>query len=134
MPKTHSFCKDDSEDMDKISENLGAERRTRVFDSSKSVTLQGPLFQDIFMQKRYLLNNTRMTIRLDRSPLEFVLLNLEAAGSYKLQLEDVVLKVRMIELNPATQYAISKSLETKPALYPYTRRDIRVENLPVGFN
>jgi len=39
----------------------------------------------------------------------------------------------MIELYPRVQYDIAKKMETSPALYPFNRREIRVDNLPVGF-
>lgn len=78
--RSQGYFKDDAGDMDKIAENVGAVRRSKLFDSSSSVELQGCLSDDIFMQKRYLLNNTRMTIRLDRASLDFTLLNLEATG------------------------------------------------------
>jgi len=132
--RAQGYYKDDSTKMNKVTLNTGSVLRHSLFEKSKSVELQGPLLEDIFMQKRYLLNNTRMTIRLDRASLPFTLINLEANTNYKLKLEDVVFKVRMVELNPTVQYAIAKSLQVRPALYPYTRREIRVENLPVGFN
>jgi len=105
--RASGFFKDDAPDMDKISKNVGAGLRYKLFDGSKTVELQGSLLEDIFMQKRYLLNNTRLTIRLDRSSLPFTIMNLEPTGNYKLKLLDVVFKVRMVELNPITQYAIS---------------------------
>ena len=131
--QAQGYFKDDSKDMDKITENVGGARRNKLFQKSNTVELQGPLYEDVFMQKRYLLNNTRLTIKLDRMPQEFILMNLETAVSYKLTLQDVVFKARMVDLDPSVQYSIARTLETQPALYPYTRREIRVENLPIGF-
>lgn len=131
--RAQGFWKDDSDQIDLIDQNVGANFRRDLFQRSNYVELQGPLYEDIFMQKRYLLNNTRLTIRLDRTSADFSLLNLEAAGVYKIHLEEVIFKAHMIQLNPVTQFAISKSLETKPALYCYTQREIRVENVNAGF-
>lgn len=131
------FSKDDADDMNSIAKNVGAGHRSRLFKQSRSVVLQGPLYEDIFMLKRYLLNNTRMTIRLDRTTPQFYLMYDETAGDgsdYKVKLEAVVLKARMIELKPWALYAIGKTMETKPALYPFVQREMRVLNLPVGYS
>ena len=131
--QAQGYFKDDSDDADQITGNVGANKRQKMFEKSNSVELQGPLYEDIFMQKRFLPNNLRLTIKLDRTSQEFFLLNLEPTGSYKIHLEDVIFKARMVELYPPVQYAIAKKMENKPALFPYTRREIRVDNLPMGF-
>jgi hypothetical protein len=131
--RAQGYYKDDADDMDKIQENQGGLRKKLLFEKSVSVELQSPLHEDIFMQQRFLPNNTKVVMKLDRTSDAFALMNLEAAGEYKIVIEDIVFKARMVELTPEAQYSISKTLETRPALYPYTKREIRVENLAKGF-
>jgi hypothetical protein len=131
--RAQGYVKDDSDQIDLIELNKGAQIKKDLFQKSNIVEFQGPLYEDIFMQKRYLLNNTRLTIKLDRTSNEFALINHEPTGSYKIHLEEVMFKAHMIQLDPRTQFAIGKSLETRPALYCYTQRDIRVENINTGF-
>jgi hypothetical protein len=131
--QAQGFFKDDRDDMDKVDTNPGALERQELFAKSQSVVLQSPLYEDIFLQQRLIPNNTRVTLKLERASNAFALLNLEAAGDYKIVLQEVIFKARMVELYPDVQYSISKTLEARPALYPYTKREIRVENLAKGF-
>ena len=86
--RTQGYVKDDSQEIDLIDQNKGSNVRRDLFQKSNLVEFQGPLYEDIFMQNRYLLNNTRLTIKLDRTSNDFVLMNLEPTGSYKIHLEE----------------------------------------------
>jgi hypothetical protein len=131
--QSQGFFKDDGDDMDKIANNTGAYHRAKLFAKSNTVELQSCLYEDIFMQQRFLPNNIKVSIKFDRTSHDFALLNLEPTTDYKVELQDVIFKARMVELYPEVQYSITKMMETRPALFPYTKREIRVENLQAGF-
>ena len=111
----------------------GLEWRFNFTRKSQSVDLEGPLYLDLCQQDRYLLNGVAVNIKMWPSEKSFYLLSPEPdADKYKVVIEEAKLQVCVVKVKPEIMMAIEESLKVAPALYPYTRSDIRTIALPQG--
>lgn len=112
--------------------NDGFIMRSVYVAKSKSVTLSGPLLEDIFDLDRFIVNGIDVGIKLFRNNPNFVLMSDESGVGYKIILEDVYMKVCKLRINNALILAHAKQFEKKNALYPYTKSEIRQTSISVS--
>ena len=121
--------------------NQGFAKRSEFIQNGKQFVLSGPIFADIFMNDRLLLNMVDLKVVLNRSNPKFCLMDLSgpAGGTApavkpEVKLTDVILKIRKVKVNQAVSDGIEHMLKQTPALYPIRRVECKIltvpENLP----
>ena len=82
--------------------NQGFAKRHTFIENSKKFTLSGPVFTDVFMSDRLLINMLDLKVVLNRSYNEFCLMDKNSSPKNpKVELTDVVLKVRKVKVDQA---------------------------------
>ena len=132
---TQLFYKDTYMFMDSTQVNTGQNGgltdRWTLTNKGQICEMEGPLHVDIMKQDRLLLNGVRMDITLFPSTDEFVFM-VGTNVSYKVEIMDVILKMEHNRMSPTILNAHSENLMKEQALYPYTRSEIKVFNIPQG--
>jgi hypothetical protein len=105
--------------------NEGLYWRYQLFKGSKSVDFEGPLLEDVLQLNRYLLNNMKVQIKLYPSQKQFFIMSEEATKDYKVEIQDIVFKACMVKVNPSVILGHAKAMETRNALYPYTKYETK---------
>ena len=96
--------------------------------------LSGPIFADIFMTDRLLLNMMDLKVVLNRSSDAFCLFEKgnDPAIEPKVQLSDVVLKVRKVKVDQSISDGVERMLKQTPALYPIRRVECKILTIPAN--
>jgi hypothetical protein len=81
----------------------------------KTFEMEGPLYSDIFQQKRLLLNGLELGIKLYPSSDNFRLMS--ATSEYKVEVTDAVLKVCYVKVSPGILLGHSEAMKIGPAKY-----------------
>ena len=117
--------------------NQGFAKRSKFIQNSKQFVLSGPIFADIFMTDRFLLNMMDLRVVLNRSNNAFCLMDLSNASDPtkpqvkpKVQLSHVELKIRKVKLDQAVSDGIERMLKQTPALYPIRRVECKILTVP----
>ena len=118
--------------------NQGFAKRSKFIQNSKQFVLSGPIFADIFMTDRLLLNMMDLRVVLNRSGPEFCLMDKTGEGTNnkpylvkpKVQLSHVELKIRKVKLDQAVSDGIERMLKQTPALYPIRRVECKILTVP----
>ena len=113
--------------------NVGFAKRSKFIQDSKKFSLSGPIFSDVFMGDRLLLNGMTLKIVLNRSSDEFCLMDQNDPGSKvnpKVKLIDVVLKIRKVKVDQAVSDAMGLLLLKSPAIYPIRRVECKFLTIP----
>ncbi|XP_041372810.1 uncharacterized protein F54H12.2-like [Gigantopelta aegis] len=130
------YYKDDAQDIDSSDPitgiNSGLINRGAFCETSHTVDMEGPLYEDFFDIKRYLINGINLQIKLFRTRPSFSLLSGEDNPDYKVKIQDVYLRVCKVRPNTAIITAHAKTLQDTEAIYPFTRSDIKVASIPKG--
>ena len=87
---------------------------------------------DLFDMDRYLLNQVDVNVKLYRNPASFALLAVDSATDFRIVFEDIYVIARKVRLNSAVSYRQAKMLEKNNALYPYTKKEVRVQTIATG--
>jgi hypothetical protein len=110
--------------MDDITgKNKGLQARKKITDNSATFEMLGPLHADVFALNRYLLNNVKVEIKIVRRPSAFCLMG--DKDEYRFKIDQAILLVKKVHLNPDAANKITASLTKQPAIYPYKRHEIR---------
>ena len=122
-------------DSDKLyvpeSENVGFAKRHQFIKNGNRFVLSGPIFSDIFMTDRLLLNMMDLKVVLNRSSDAFSLMDLnDPTIEPKVQLTDVVLKVRKVKVDQSVSDGVERMLKQTPALYPIRRVECKILTIP----
>ena len=116
--------------------NQGFAKRSKFIQNSKQFVLSGPIFADIFMTDRLLLNMMDLRVVLNRSSNTFCLMDLSdkdnPAVKPKVQLSHVELKIRKVKLDQAVSDGIERMLKQTPALYPIRRVECKILTVPAN--
>ena len=116
--------------------NHGFAKRSKFIQNSKQFVLSGPIFADIFMTDRLLLNMMDLRVVLNRSSNTFCLMDLSdkdnPAVKPKVQLSHVELKIRKVKLDQAVSDGIERMLKQTPALYPIRRVECKILTVPAN--
>ena len=116
--------------------NQGFAKRHQFIQNGKQFVLSGPIFSDIFMNDRLLLNMMDLKVVLNRSTPEFCLMDKTSNSGLapKVKLTDVILKIRKVKVDQSVSDGIERMLKQTPALYPIRRVECKIltipENLP----
>ena len=96
--------------------------------------LSGPIFADIFMTDRLLLNMMDLKVVLNRSSDAFSLMEIgnDPKIEPKVQLSDVVLKVRKVKVDQSISDGVERMLKQTPALYPIRRVECKILTIPAN--
>ena len=112
--------------------NQGFAKRSKFIQNSKQFVLSGPIFADIFMTDRLLLNMMDLRVVLNRSSNTFCLMDLSSGTTVKpkVQLSHVELKIRKVKLDQAVSDGIERMLKQTPALYPIRHVECKILTVP----
>ena len=113
--------------------NQGFAKRHKFIENGNQFVLSGPIFSDMFMSDRLLLNMLNLKVVLNRSPNAFCLMDRNNDNSMinpKVKLTDVVLRIRKVKVDPAINDATETMLKQTPALYPIQRVECKVLTIP----
>ena len=111
--------------------NVGFAKRHQFIKNGNRFVLSGPIFADIFMTDRLLLNMMDLKVGLNRSSDVFSLMDLnDPAIEPKVQLTDVVLKVR--KMDQSVSDGVERMLKQTPALYPIRRVECKILTIPAN--
>ena len=118
--------------------NQGFAQRHKFITSGNQFVLSGPIFSDIFMTDRLLLNMVDLKVVLNRSTDSFSLMEIGNLGNNVIQprvkLTDVVLKIRKVKVDQPVSDGVERMLKQTLALYPIRRVECKIliipENLP----
>ena len=114
--------------------NGGASHRGKWFYDGKTFQMEGPLLADVCQIDRYLLNNTDVGIKLYKNRSNFIIGAKDDTKEYKVVIEDIYFKTCYVKPSPGVLLGISKALDGgHKALYPYTKTEARIFNIPQGF-
>ena len=103
--------------------NQGFAKRHTIIENSKKFTLSGPIFTDVFMSDRLLINMLDLKVVLNRSYNEFCLMDKNSGTKVnpRVELTDVVLKIRKVKVDQAIRDSTEILLKQTPAIYPVRR-------------
>ena len=115
--------------------NQGFAKRHEFIKGSREFVLTGPIFSDVFMSDRLLLNMLELKVVLNRSPNTFCLMDKNSTlKNPKVKLTNVVLKVRKVKVDQAIAQANEIVLKKTPAFYPIRRVECKVLSIPGGLS
>ena len=114
--------------------NQGFAKRHQFIKGGNRFVLSGPIFSDIFMTDRLLLNMMDLKVVLNRSSDAFSLMEIgnSPAIEPKVQLTDVVLKVRKVKVDQSVSDGVERMLKQTPALYPIRRVECKILTIPAN--
>ena len=114
--------------------NSGFAKRHQFIKNGNRFVLSGPIFSDIFMTDRLLLNMMDLKVVLNRSSDAFSLMEIgnNPAIEPKVQLTDVVLKVRKVKVDQSVSDGVERMLKQTPALYPIRRVECKILTIPAN--
>ena len=116
--------------------NQGFAKRSAFVQNGKQFVLSGPIFADIFMSDRLLLNMMNLKVVLNRSNPKFCLMDKtdENAPTVnpQVKLSEVILKIRKVKVDQAVSDGIERMLKQTPALYPIRRVECKILTVPSG--
>ena len=113
--------------------NVGFAKRHQFIKNGNRFVLSGPIFSDIFMTDRLLLNMIDLKVVLNRSSDAFSLMDLnDPLIEPKVQLTDVVLKVRKVKVDQSVSDGVESMLKQTPALYPIRRVECKILTIPAN--
>ena len=116
--------------------NQGFAKRSKFIRNGKQFVLSGPIFADIFMSDRLLLNMMDLKVVLNRSNPKFCLMHKtgEKAPTVnpQVKLSEVILKIQKVKVDQAVSDGIERMLKQTPALYPIRRVECKILTVPSG--
>ena len=112
--------------------NQGFAKRHQFIKNGNQFVLSGPIFSDIFMTDRLLLNMLDLKVVLNRSADSFSLMEIgnDPKIEPKVHLTDVVLKIRKVKVDQAVSDGVERMLKQTPALYPIRRVECKILTIP----
>ena len=114
--------------------NQGFAKRHQFIKNGNRFVLSGPIFSDIFMTDRFLLNMMDLKVVLNRSTDAFSLMEIGNSTPIepRVQLTDVVLKVRKVKVDQSVSDGVERMLKQTPALYPIRRVECKILTIPAN--
>ena len=115
--------------------NQGFAKRHKFITNGNQFVLSGPIFADIFMTDRLLLNMLDLKVVLNRSTDAFCLLEIGNTSSPiepRVHLTDVVLKIRKVKVDQPISDGVERMLKQTPALYPIRRVECKILTIPAN--
>ena len=114
--------------------NQGFAKRHQFIKNGNRFVLSGPIFSDIFMTDRLLLNMMDLKVVLNCSTDAFSLMEIGNSTPIepRVQLTDVVLKVRKVKVDQSVSDGVERMLKQTPALYPIRRVECKILTIPAN--
>lgn len=116
----------------KTGANDGFRTRAELFGESRLVHMIAPIAHDLFQIERYILNQVAINLKFYRAKPEFYLMTDAISPNYKIKIEEMVLNICKVQVNPAVIYAQSQVLEKTNAKYPYIKTEVRMSAISQG--
>ena len=113
--------------------NLGFAKRHKFIENGNQFVLSGPIFADIFMTDRLLLNMMDLKVVLNRSTDDFCLMEIGNDSDPikpRVKLTDVVLKIWKVKVDQPVSDGVERMLKQTPALYPIRRVECKILTIP----
>ena len=133
--KSQGWLMDDADSpgvTDPAGTNNGLFERAKWIAKSNSLDLQGPIFHDLCDMDQYLLNQVDVKIKFYKNPASFALLAVDNTTDFRVVIQDIYIIARKVKVNPAVIYGHAQILEKQNALYPYTKKEVRVQTIATG--
>ena len=115
--------------------NQGFAKRSKLVQDGQQFTLSGPIFSDVFMSDRLLLNMMDLKVVLNRASDAFCLMDLNTGNDKvnpRVKLNNVVLKIRKVKVDQSVNDATELMLKQTPALYPLRRVECKILTIPAN--
>ena len=112
--------------------NMGLNTRARTTAGSSIVDLKGPVYNDMCLQSRYILNGMQVGLKLWPSSTQFRLMSANPKADYRVEILDAALNVCVVEVAPEVVIAQVDTLQYGPARYFYQRTDMKSYALAKG--
>ena len=116
-----------------ISTNLGLALRYQYTREGQIVDLEGPIYTDISLQKRCLINGLQITLKMWPNKEGFRLMSADKDIGCKIEITDAVFKVCTVKISPGIQLGHAEVLKSNNALYPFERSSIKTYSIPKGY-
>ena len=113
--------------------NQGFAKRSKFIRNGNQFVLSGPIFADIFMTDRLLLNMLDLKVVLNHSTDDFCLMEIGNDSDPikpRVKLTDVVLKIRKVKVDQPISDGVERMLKQTPALYPIRRVECKILTIP----
>lgn len=128
------FYKDSAGHMDSTDPaggNVGLTKRSVFTNASNVVGLLAPIHNDIFFQKKLMLNGVDIKVRMTRGKDEFCLMRSDNVN-YKINIQSASLFVKKVSVSPAVRLGHAHALLSATAKYPIERVILKNYSLAVG--
>lgn len=86
----------------------------------------GPIYNDLFKLSRYLPNHLGVVVKFYRSQPEFCLISNAVTPEFIIHLEDMVLKIAKVKVNPSIIYSHAESLKKTNAKFPFVKTECKM--------
>ena len=126
------YFKDDASFMDSIDGNVGLIQRQEFTKGGRYVDLEGPLYVDLCQQEKLVINGIQVDVKLYPHSDTFVLMSKNGDEQYTYEIGEAILKVCHVKLNPGILISHAEKIKKSPAIYPYTKSDVRTFNIQPG--
>ena len=124
-----SMFTDEAGDKVDTNDNTGFKARATWFKNEAVVEVTAPLHIDLFMQDRYLLNNTELRLELNRNNNDFLLQCPNGMGNVQLTVSQMKWYVRKVEVLDSISLALEQAMLKTTAKYPIRR--VQMVNLHI---
>ena len=125
---SRGFVKDKLQKMDSVTENDGLQKRNLAGNEKRMII---PIHNDLMTAESYLPPNTKLNIIFKRADDNFVIMQGDA-NEYKVDLSNLMIKVKKYDVSEDVKKYYSKMLKTKPPNIAYTKNVIRTYTKPKG--
>jgi hypothetical protein len=116
-----------------LTDNNGFEKRSKFFKKSREVEMSGPILADVLEISRLIPYGVPLSIILYPSQPQFCLMSPDTEQKgYKVVITRISLSVCTVDLAPEILLAHAEIMEKTPAIFPYTKSEIRKFTLPKG--
>ena len=94
--------------------------------NGETVQLEGPVYSDLFQQKRLLLNGVQLDVTFFQNSDSFTVKTPNAANNYQFEITEAVLKICHVQLNPGIIVAHSTG-QVRYTDLQYSKRKLHLE-------
>ena len=112
--------------------NIGYTKRKKLFSDSKTVTILSPIFDLLFMQNNFFLNNLSLNLELGLEKPEKCIMA-AVNTDVKLNIIKAVLHVKKITVSLEKDLNIQSTLMKQNAVYPITRTGLFTKTIARGY-
>lgn len=126
--QAQGFQEDESGHMDATPDKLknnGLILRHPLTEGGKMIDLVGDLKLDLCKQERLLINGLPLNLKFWQTNDAFRLMAKAGADHYKLRIEDAVLRVATVKINPGVLLGHAEALKKASAVYPFTKSVVK---------